>query len=241
VELWREEVPGEFLVAFSRRGDAPPGEPSATAHLARRFAVSIGRPELRIARATQVHGSDVLEVSADGRPEPVRLAGAGDVLITSQCRIGLVVQTADCVPLLLSGDGVAAAVHAGWRGSARGAATAAVRALARRYGARPQRLRAFLGPAIGACCYEVGGEVASAFAGEFVRRDCRGSLRLDLKGVNRAQLLAEGIAPESITVLPHCTMCGGRELASYRRDGARAGRMIALVARLDASAGRQEA
>ena len=75
--------------------------------------------------------------------------------------------------------------------------------------------------------------MAAAFAGAFVRRNCRGSLRLDLKGVNRAQLLAEGIAPESITMLPHCTMCGGRELASFRRDGARAGRMIALVARLD--------
>ncbi len=91
--------------------------------------------------------------------------------------------------------------------------------------------RAWIGPAIGPCCYEVGGEVAAQFAGDFVRAGCGGGFRLDLKSVNAAQLQAAGVPPESIAIHPACTKCGGDRYASYRRDGPRAGRMIALIAR----------
>jgi YfiH family protein len=155
------------------------------------------------------------------------------VLVTAQAGVGLAVQTADCVPVLLFAEGGIAAVHAGWRGTASGAAAAGVRALARESATSPAMMHAVIGPAIGVCCYEVGGDVATSFAGDFVHRACGGKFQLDLKAANRAQLENEGIRRDHIEVLPFCTLCGGSDLASYRRDGAGAGRMIALVARID--------
>ena len=96
-----------------------------------------------------------------------------------------------------------------------------------------ESVRAWLGPSIGACCYEVGGEVAAQFSGDFVRATCDGRYRLDLPSIVRAQLEAAGI-PNVASGAP-CTMCGGERYASYRRDRERAGRMIALVARMTRS------
>jgi YfiH family protein len=234
--LW-ETRRGTVLAAFSRRGDAPPEIPSATAHLARRLAESLGHADLPIARATQVHGRRVVAVRRAIPPRETELAGEGDVLVTARSGVALAVQTADCVPILLFSDGGVAAVHAGWRGTAAGAAAEGVRALAEESGREPSGMHAVIGPAIGICCYEVGGEVAASFAGDFVRRGCGGKFRLDLKGANRAQLVAAGVSPDRIEVLPFCTRCGGPHLASYRRDGAGAGRMIALVARLETGRG----
>ena len=229
--LW-ETRRGAIVAAFSRRGDAPPDVPSATAHLARALAESIGRGDLPIARATQVHGKGIVAVRSAIPSRETALAGEGDVLVTARAGVALAVQTADCVPILLFSEDGVAAVHAGWRGTAAGAAREGVSALTAECGTPPVGIRAILGPAIGPCCYEVGGEVAAAFAGDFVRRGCGGKFRLDLKSANRAQLVGAGVPPGSVEVLPYCTRCGGPALASYRRDGAAAGRMIALVARL---------
>ena len=175
-----------------------------------------GEDEIPIVRATQVHGASAALV----REAPPRGAcvdaGAKDVLATTLPGVALVVQTADCVP--------------GWRGSCANAAGAAVRALAE-LGAPPESLEAWIGPSIGPCCYDVGGDVAAQFAGAFARRDCAGKFRLDLKAVNVAQLEAAGVSRARISVHPGCTKCGGERYASYRRDGAAAGRMIAMIAR----------
>ena len=97
------------------------------------------------------------------------------------------------MPILLAAPGAVGAAHAGWRGSAKNVAAEAVRAL-EAVGAAPSTLRAWIGPSIGACCYEVGGEVAAQFAGDFVRAGCGGRFRLDLRAVNVAQLQAAGVA-----------------------------------------------
>jgi len=141
------------------------------------------------------------------------------------------VQTADCVPIVLAGRSAVAVVHAGWRGSAALAAASGVEAL-RAFGEDAADVAAWLGPSIRSCCYEVGGEVAAQFAGDFVRAGCGGKFRLDLTAVNRSQLEDSGVAPGRISVHPACTHCGGEKFASFRRDGSRAGRMIALVMRL---------
>ena len=156
-------------------------------------------------------------------------AGACDILVATLPGIALVVQTADCVPVILAGPNAVGIAHAGWRGSAANAAGAAVEELSRA-GAPPSSLRAWLGPSIGPCCYEIGGDVAAQFAGDFVRRSCNGRYTLDLRAVNRAQLVAAGLRAANISTHPACTRCGGDQFASYRRDGAAAGRMITLVA-----------
>lgn len=218
-----------LVIAFSGRGHAPEGEETPTAFLARRFSRVLGLDGAPIHWAHQVHGNDaatVREPAAGGEPN----AGRCDALATALPGAALAVQTADCVPILLAAPGAVGAAHAGWRGSAKNVAAEAVRALAA-LGASAAGLRAWIGPAIGSCCYEVGGEVAAQFAGDFVRAGCGGGFRLDLKSVNAAQLQAAGVPRESIAIHPACTKCGGDKYASYRRDGIRAGRMIALIAR----------
>ncbi len=221
-------APQGLVAAFSGRGHAPEEEATPTAFLARGFSRAIGLDGTPIHWAHQVHGKDAVTVrQAPSAGEPN--VGRCDALVTNLRGAALVVQTADCVPILLAGPEAVGAAHAGWRGSAKNVAAEAVRALAS-LGAAPSTLRAWIGPAIGSCCYEVGGEVAAQFAGDFVRAGCGGGFRLDLKSVNAAQLQTAGVPPESITIHPACTKCGGEKYASYRRDGNRAGRMIALIA-----------
>jgi len=220
------------LVVFSGRGRAPEGTPSPTEFLARRLAVAAGRPSLPIVRATQVHGRNVA-ILREAPGEGATLdAGECDVLATPLANVALVVQTADCVPILLRAGNAIGAAHAGWRGSAAGAASAALDVM-EELGARPEEIEAWIGPSIGSCCYEVGGDVAAQFAGEFARRDCKGKFRLDLAAVNRAALEGRGVRRDAISIHPACTKCGGERYASYRRDGSAAGRMIAMIARLE--------
>lgn len=226
-----EPRPEGLVVAFSGRGVAPADESSPTSYLARKFAGALGLEHLPIVRATQVHGAQAETVRNMPRPGTVGDAGERDILVTDLSRVALVVQTADCVPIALSAPGGVGVAHAGWRGSAKNVAGAAVEALTN-LGSFPFDVRAWIGPSIRACCYEVGGEVAAQFAGEFARPFCNGKSFLDLASVNAAQLVAAGVPRESISIHPACTKCGGASFASFRRDGAAAGRMIALVARL---------
>jgi purine-nucleoside/S-methyl-5'-thioadenosine phosphorylase / adenosine deaminase len=211
------DAPDGVLVAVSVRASAPSDTPSPTAVLARRFADSLGYPELPIVRATQVHGSRVIVVSEAPAPREVLDAGECDALVTALPGVGLAVQTADCVPVLLAAEEAMAAVHAGWRGASTDVVGRAVEAFF-----------ALIGP----CCYEVGPEVAERFPGGFARRSTGDRFLLDLPGVVRSQLERAGMRPENVTADPACTKCGGARFASYRRDRERAGRMIALVARL---------
>jgi copper oxidase (laccase) domain-containing protein len=186
-------LPRGLVIAVSSRGQAPEGDPSPTATLSRHLARALGLAEIPIARASQVHGTAAVRVSERPPAGTVLDAGPCDILVTTLSGIALVVQTADCVPVILAGPNAIGIAHAGWRGSAGNAAGAAVEEMSR-MGAPPSALSAWLGPSIGACCYEVGAANISAH--------------------------------------PACTRCGGEKFASYRRDGAAAGRMITLVALL---------
>ncbi len=229
-------IPDGLVVAFSERGAAPPEESSPTSYLARRLARALSLDGTPIVRATQVHGTRAVLVRESPPAGAVEDAGECDALATGLPGVALAVQTADCVPIVLASQGAIAAVHAGWRGTAGNAAAAGVRALAQ-IGAAASSLRAWLGPSIGVCCYEVGGEVAAQFAGEHLRASCGGRFHLDVAAVNRAQLEAAGVPPGRISVHSGCTKCGGEKYASYRRDGAAAGRMIGLVMRFGSKTG----
>jgi hypothetical protein len=202
-----------------------------------------------IAMVTQVHGRTVAVVrdgARDGAPVPERKTEA-DALIGNAPGIALAVRTADCVPLLLAdrGSEAVAAVHAGWRGTAAGAATEAVAALGREFGTRPADIVAAIGPSIGPCCYEVGSELVDAFAAAGHERHLiarwfptppppRGSrtpsaLRLDVAGANRDQLLLAGVPEAQIFSCGLCTAMHLDVLTSYRAEGKTAGRIVAAI------------
>jgi YfiH family protein len=126
---------------------------------------------------------------------------------------------------------VAAAAHAGWRGTAAGIVRHVVDRL-RGDGSDLGDLWVATGPAIGACCYEVGEELLPQFAEEdraFFRPGPRGRPHLDVRGINVRQLVAAGVPAANIVHVDECTHCRPDLYCSYRRDGAGAGRMISHV------------
>lgn len=186
----------------------------------------------RVAHMRQVHGADVHVVSEPMNPPPVC-----DGLATSQKGLGLIVSTADCVPMVMW-DGekkVAAVVHAGWRGALVELAGKAVAHLEERFGSRARSLHVALGPAIGACCYEVGDEVSQAFesrfayAGRLFSPGPRGKSHLDLIEANREQLGRAGVPREQVYASDMCTSCDNQRLYSYRKEGKGVGRIMAAI------------
>ena len=138
-------------------------------------ALHAGRMKLVTLR--QIH-SDVVHVldafldSVQRALPPGHLAAPrGDAAITRAPRWLLGVQTADCVPILMADtrQHAVAAVHAGWRGTLRRIAAKTLGRMQMAFGTRPEDVVAVLGPAIGRCCYEVGPEVAQAYAGQFAQ------------------------------------------------------------------------
>jgi len=174
----------------------------------------------------QVHGSHVVvDPSAGETPE-------ADAAITRQPGVVCVVQSADCLPVILaSGDGAELAIaHAGWRGLAAGVVEATVRAMS----TDPANLLAWLGPAISQPAFEIGGEVREEFLAHdpaaadcFVENEC-GRWQADLYGLARMRLVGAGI--EQVSGGEYCTFSEPERFFSFRRDGA-CGRMASFVFR----------
>jgi polyphenol oxidase len=181
-----------------------------------------------VAWTRQVHSADVLPAVAGecgvGDPlwAPTPSAGSG---------LALSIATADCVPVLLAGPEGLAAVHAGWRGLAAGIIPRAIETVAGALGAEPARWSAWIGPAIGACCYEVGddvaAQVAAASAPEAVVPGRAARPHLDLAAAALAQLRAAGVG--AVVRVAACTRCDEGTLWSYRREGKGAGRNLAFI------------
>lgn len=179
----------------------------------------------------QVHGCEVTVIDgvSNGGLAGTACIGSCDALITARPGVGLMVWTADCVPLLLEGPGVVAAIHSGWRGTASDIVGVVVGRIEAEYGISAERISVALGPAISGQHYEVGPEVVEALesidSGYGVWRwDDHVDLRLFLAG----RLRRLGVPKESITIVGPCTFSTA-SLASYRRDGDAAGRQFSLV------------
>ena len=194
-----------------------------------------------LVRMRQVHGAEVYVAEkrvGRGSSTPSSPAYDGwpeaDIAVSDDSSMVLSVRAADCVPVLLAdrhGRAVAA-VHAGWRGTAAGAVIVAVRALAERFHTKPADVVAAVGPSIGACCYEVGADLAGHFsahaeAPRWFSSDARP--RLDLWRATRDQLTRAGVPAAQVHVAALCTFDHPALLHSYRRDGARAGRLVAAI------------
>ncbi len=193
---------------------------------------ALASPGFEPAWVRQVHSAVVCEAVAG-------LSGTADALMApapsdrrkARSLLALTVVTADCVPVLLAGGaGELAAIHAGWRGIAGGIVPATVE----RLGSPAGEATAWVGPAIGRCCYEVGAEVAAeVIAGvrvtvpdRVIHVDPAGRPHLDLRAAVEMQLAASGV--RRIHQIEHCTRCDP-QLWSFRREGHRAGRNLAFI------------
>lgn len=190
-----------------------------------RWSASFGNCH-NLATLHQIHSDTV--VAAHGRSGCL---GDGDALLENTPGSLVAVKTADCIPLLLVDpvNRAVAAVHAGWRGSARNITARAIAAMEKEFGTRPADLHVAIGPGIGPCCYQVGPEVAAEFAQyDSVLRNSTLRIFLDLGEINRRQAAASGVDTSRIYMAGTCTMCD-QDFHSYRRDRHAAGRMLSVV------------
>jgi hypothetical protein len=184
---------------------------------------------LRLARPRQVHGATVV-LANDATP-----ASEADAVVATRGGVAVGIITADCVPILLRTEqgSAVAAVHAGWRGAAAGVFEATLALLRRAVGVEARDVEAVIGPAVGGCCYEVGGEVREALVGQRGEQVTaaftphRDRFMLDLRAAVRT--LAEAAGVGTVRQVGPCTVCD-RAYASYRRDGATAGRQLSFIA-----------
>jgi YfiH family protein len=209
----------------------------------RGLAAAVGARD--VATLTQVHGNAVVVIRRDAASAPAR--PAADAVVSNHPEIAVSVRAADCVPLLMADrrTGAVAAVHAGWRGTAAGVARAAIDTMQREFGTMATDVVAAIGPSIGPCCYEVGSELVDAFAAAgharhlidrwFLARPpapgtaARPSLRLDVAGANRDQLILAGVDDTNIHVAALCTAMHLEVLTSFRAERERAGRLAAVI------------
>lgn len=191
-----------------------------------------------VCRTYQTHTATVVYADENERGRGISFPNFDygvDGLVTDKKDLLLSVRTADCVPILFydTNANICGAVHAGWRGAVGLIAKNAIE-LMEKLGAKRENILAAIGPCIGECCYEVGGEVRD----EFMKLDNKYSsffkpqndkFMLDLTGVNEAILIDIGIKPENISSAHICTKCNGDKFFSHRRNGVNRGTMSSFI------------
>ena len=165
--------------------------------------------------------------SAVVRPASIGACGKGDGLWTQQPGLALSLVTADCVPIVCAGERVLATIHAGWRGLV----TSVIGATLAELPAPASELDAWLGPAIGPCCYEVGADVAAlvtaATEASIATIDDAGRPYIDLHRAAEYQLRNLGV--ERIHRIDVCTRCNADLLWSYRGSPGANGRNLTFA------------
>ena len=160
-----------------------------------------------------------------------------DGLITNTPGLALVIFTADCTPILLHDPvtGAVGAVHAGWRGTVSGIAAECIKKMCS-LGAKAENIRVAVGPAIHACCYEVGEDFVQSvieLAGEGMAqgfiKNAHGKLYADIVGMNRRIMLDVGIAIENIDICHMCTCCHPELFFSHRYSKGLRGTMLSVI------------
>ncbi len=200
------------------------------------------QPEASVYRLKQVHGNTVLtpqEVESFLSSAEEDFASA-DGLISEQPLQAVWVASADCTPVLI-GDvqtGRVAALHAGWRGTAKKIVPLAIARL-QSQGSKLDDLRIAMGPAIAGEVYQVSIEVAAEIGASIIAHNDEekivtalhelansplledpnpGKVRLDVRRVNTLQLENMGISAEQIAIAPYCTFQTPEHFFSYRRE-----------------------
>ena len=235
--LFEWKAPGPYRIAFSSRLGGVSEGPFASLNLGvltdddpdnvranrRLFCSKLGVDPETATMAWQFHSAEVVRADGRGIVTPGVEFERCDGLWTEQPGRGLMLLSADCLPVALAranGDPAVAVLHVGWRGLLAGIVESGAAAL----GGEP--FVAAIGPGIGPCCYEVGDEVAGPFRERFgdavvPRR------HLDLHEAAERALREAGA--ESVERVGLCTSCEEELFFSHRRDRGRTGRQGILA------------
>ena len=196
----------------------------------------------------QVHGNVVRTVTkADRHVCLSDIPYEADGIVTAEPGLPLFCFTADCVPVLLCDPvhQVVGAIHCGWRSSTADILGNAVEAMCA-LGAEPGDIRAAIGPAIGACCFETHQDVPEAIkswlgpdeASPYISNSTLNIEHLtlaerkylvDLRGANACRLRQLGLSPDHIDISEECTFCSHDKYWSHRYTGGMRGGQAACI------------
>ena len=177
--------------------------------------------------AEQVHGASVAVIGRCGRS--IEAVPGCDALVSGAAGVALLIRTADCLPIFFADPsrGVVGIAHAGWRGLAARLPARVVSVFRHVFRSRAEDLHVAIGPAIRACCYEVGPDFADRF-GPFVQ-ERSGRRTCDLVGAAVDQLRRCGVRASRLVDVQRCTACDTQRWFSLRREGPATGRLTSLI------------
>lgn len=202
----------------------------------RRLCGALELPVRNLTAGEQEHTAAVALVDASnagrGALDPARRLPRTDGLVTQLRNVPLAVFTADCAPIILLDPSrrAVAAVHAGWRGIARGIPQAAVAAMKKHCQSDPRRVIAMIGPHIQQDAYEVGRDVARRVDAPEALAARGGATHLSLGLWIQNLLRRAGLLKKNIYTTDLCTAARTELFFSYRADKQRRGSNMALVA-----------
>lgn len=180
-----------------------------------------------LAGSDQVHGTKLLHVRQPG------FYSGYDALATAEQGIYLCIYTADCFPVLLFDpvNRAAAAIHAGWKGTACMIVPKTITFMQQRFRSNPDDILAWIGTGISQAAYEVEFAVADNFSPAHYKATPSddGKYLLDLAGANLEQLLRSGVPEKQIETSTFCSSRDSNLFFSYRRDAGKTGRMVSLI------------
>lgn len=184
-----------------------------------------GLPLKRFVFASQVHGNNISTITeADLSENSYTVVKATDGLITQEKYLALVILVADCVPVIIYDQDVGAVgvFHAGWRGVANSIVPMGIEKMRDEFNCNIASLKAFIGPSIGSCCYEVKGKVIEQIRKAVPNSDTviiedGAKTFINLKSAIEQQLLKSKLSHPQMTISSDCTKCNSDQYYSYRK------------------------
>lgn len=182
--------------------------------------------------ARQVHGTNIgvlkngHDVGTRESRGPIHMQG--DALVTDVDALALVIQVADCQPIILADPRkkVVANVHSGWRGSIQNIVGATIRRMTTDFNCRPEDLICGVGPSLGPCCAEFV-NFQDEIPQTFWKYRCS-EYHFDFWQITTDQLTDAGVKPDNINLSGICTRCNPHLFFSYRGER-QTGRFAAVV------------
>lgn len=183
--------------------------------------------------ARQVHGNQVVYVKGEHKGKGALSSAEAipdtDAFITDIVNLPVAVFTADCLSVFLYDPAhhVIGLIHAGWRSTQKKITAATLGCMRKQFHTQASEVLAGFGPAMRACCFEVGEEFKDSFSEGL---ECRNNhYYLDLAVINKIELLDFGIPQSNIFDSGICTSCQNGRFFSYRREGESCGRMMSVA------------
>ena len=180
----------------------------------------------------QIHSDKILKYTSNDKSIKDE---EGDAIITNEKNVIIGVFTADCVPVILIDEEkeVIAAIHSGWKGTFESITLKAIQKMKLEFNTNEINIKAYIGPHIRECCYEVSENLKLNFIEKkntISKEKLFDENNLNLEACIVDDLKRAGVKDCNINSLNLCTYCSNDiKLHSYRKSQGSYGRMFAFI------------